>query len=83
MSLERSMITQSLRTKYNYEHVCIYISIMFSPRKYHLINNLPFFKLLDKGFRKEFFDVPGNIIDQLYKLYKRRPRYYFRGVATS
>uniref|UniRef100_A0A9J7Z8Q9 Cilia- and flagella-associated protein 43 n=1 Tax=Cyprinus carpio carpio TaxID=630221 RepID=A0A9J7Z8Q9_CYPCA len=31
-------------------------------------------KLLDKGFRKEFFDVPGHIIDQLYKLYKRRPR---------
>ncbi|XP_016149573.1 cilia- and flagella-associated protein 43-like [Sinocyclocheilus grahami] len=31
-------------------------------------------KLLDKGFRKEFFDVPGQIIDQLYKLYKRRPR---------
>ncbi|KAL0964460.1 hypothetical protein UPYG_G00324140 [Umbra pygmaea] len=31
-------------------------------------------KLLDKGFRKEFFDVPGHIVDQLYKLYKRRPR---------
>ncbi|XP_067277323.1 cilia- and flagella-associated protein 43 isoform X2 [Pseudorasbora parva] len=31
-------------------------------------------KLLDKGFRKEFFDIPGHIIDQLYKLYKRRPR---------
>ncbi|XP_051508041.1 cilia- and flagella-associated protein 43 [Myxocyprinus asiaticus] len=31
-------------------------------------------KLLDKGFRKEFYDVPGHIVDQLYKLYKRRPR---------
>ncbi|XP_060780955.1 cilia- and flagella-associated protein 43 [Neoarius graeffei] len=31
-------------------------------------------KLLDSGFRKEFFDVPGHIVDQLYKLYKRRPR---------
>ncbi|XP_697139.4 cilia- and flagella-associated protein 43 [Danio rerio] len=31
-------------------------------------------KLLDKGFRKEFYDVPGHSIDQLYKLYKRRPR---------
>ncbi|KAK3553991.1 hypothetical protein QTP70_019034 [Hemibagrus guttatus] len=31
-------------------------------------------KLLDSGFRKEFCDVPGHIVDQLYKLYKRRPR---------
>ncbi|XP_063047759.1 cilia- and flagella-associated protein 43 isoform X2 [Engraulis encrasicolus] len=31
-------------------------------------------KLLDRGFRKDFFDVPGHIVDQLYKLYKRRPR---------
>ncbi|KAM3862960.1 cilia- and flagella-associated protein 43-like [Diretmus argenteus] len=31
-------------------------------------------KLLDKGFRKEFFDMRGPIIDHLYKLYKRRPR---------
>ncbi|XP_055758385.1 cilia- and flagella-associated protein 43 isoform X1 [Salvelinus fontinalis] len=31
-------------------------------------------KLLDRGFRKEFFDVPGHVVDQLYKLYKRRPR---------
>ncbi|XP_076829896.1 cilia- and flagella-associated protein 43 isoform X2 [Brachyhypopomus gauderio] len=30
-------------------------------------------KFLDKGFRKEFSDVPGHV-DQLYKLYKRRPR---------
>uniref|UniRef100_UPI003AAA87D7 cilia- and flagella-associated protein 43 n=1 Tax=Centroberyx gerrardi TaxID=166262 RepID=UPI003AAA87D7 len=31
-------------------------------------------KLLDKGFRKEFFDVPVHVVDHLYKLYKRRPR---------
>uniref|UniRef100_A0A3P8XTF8 Cilia- and flagella-associated protein 43 n=1 Tax=Esox lucius TaxID=8010 RepID=A0A3P8XTF8_ESOLU len=31
-------------------------------------------KLLDRGFRKEFFDVPGHVVDQLFKLYKRRPR---------
>ncbi|KAM6956299.1 cilia- and flagella-associated protein 43 [Aplochiton taeniatus] len=31
-------------------------------------------KFLDKGFRKDFFDVPGHIVDLLYKLYKRRPR---------
>ncbi|KAK1164357.1 cilia- and flagella-associated protein 43 isoform X1 [Acipenser oxyrinchus oxyrinchus] len=31
-------------------------------------------KLLDRGFRKEFFDVPTSMVDQLYKLYKRRPR---------
>ncbi|KAL4625031.1 cilia- and flagella-associated protein 43 [Arapaima gigas] len=30
-------------------------------------------KLLDKGFKKEFSDVPGPLVDQLYKLYKRRP----------
>ncbi|KAM9477072.1 cilia- and flagella-associated protein 43 [Clarias gariepinus] len=31
-------------------------------------------KLLDSGFHKEFSDIPGHIVDQLYKLYKRRPR---------
>ncbi|XP_066535952.1 cilia- and flagella-associated protein 43 [Hoplias malabaricus] len=31
-------------------------------------------KLLDKGFRKDFSDVPAHIVDQLCKLYKRRPR---------
>ncbi|XP_043911887.1 cilia- and flagella-associated protein 43 [Protopterus annectens] len=31
-------------------------------------------KLLDRGFRKEFNDVPALLVDQLYKLYKRRPR---------
>ncbi|KAM8974806.1 cilia- and flagella-associated protein 43 [Pelodytes ibericus] len=31
-------------------------------------------KLLDRGFKKEFADVPAHHVDQLYKLYKRRPR---------
>ncbi|XP_059215696.1 cilia- and flagella-associated protein 43 isoform X2 [Centropristis striata] len=31
-------------------------------------------KVLDKEFRKEFFDVPTNVVDLLYKLFKRRPR---------
>ncbi|KAK2824393.1 hypothetical protein Q5P01_021568 [Channa striata] len=31
-------------------------------------------KVLDKEFRKEFFDVPAHVVDQLYKLFKRRPR---------
>ncbi|KAM4748788.1 cilia- and flagella-associated protein 43 [Rhinophrynus dorsalis] len=31
-------------------------------------------KLLDRGFKKEFMDIPAHHVDQLYKLYKRRPR---------
>ncbi|XP_041802985.1 cilia- and flagella-associated protein 43 [Chelmon rostratus] len=31
-------------------------------------------KVFDKEFRKEFFDVPSHVVDQLYKLFKRRPR---------
>nr|XP_015203067.1 PREDICTED: cilia- and flagella-associated protein 43 [Lepisosteus oculatus] len=31
-------------------------------------------KLLDRGFRKEFGDVPAHLVDHLYKLFKRRPR---------
>ncbi|CAG6016962.1 unnamed protein product [Menidia menidia] len=31
-------------------------------------------KVLDKDFRKEFFDIPNHMIDNLYKLFKRRPR---------
>ncbi|XP_065815859.1 cilia- and flagella-associated protein 43 [Labrus bergylta] len=31
-------------------------------------------KGLDKEFRKEFLNVPGNMVDHLYKLFKRRPR---------
>ncbi|KAM7385486.1 hypothetical protein PAMP_001568 [Pampus punctatissimus] len=31
-------------------------------------------KVLDKEFRKEFFDVPRHVVDHLYKLFRRRPR---------
>uniref|UniRef100_A0ABM5G1Z5 Cilia- and flagella-associated protein 43 n=1 Tax=Pogona vitticeps TaxID=103695 RepID=A0ABM5G1Z5_9SAUR len=31
-------------------------------------------KLMERGFRKEFSDLPTHHIDQLFKLYKRRPR---------
>ncbi|KAM4036639.1 cilia- and flagella-associated protein 43 [Anomaloglossus baeobatrachus] len=31
-------------------------------------------KLLDRGFKKEFSDVPAHHVDQLYKLYRKRPR---------
>ncbi|KAL8187387.1 UNVERIFIED_CONTAM: hypothetical protein K2H54_047783 [Gekko kuhli] len=31
-------------------------------------------KLMERGFRKEFSDVPAHHVDQLFKLYKRRPR---------
>ncbi|MCI4376303.1 hypothetical protein PGIGA_G00187010 [Pangasianodon gigas] len=40
-------------------------------------------KLLESGFRKEFFDVPGHIVDQLYKLYKRRPRIQIMRTQTD
>ncbi|XP_062375052.1 cilia- and flagella-associated protein 43 [Sardina pilchardus] len=40
-------------------------------------------KLLDRGFRKEFFDVPGHVVDQLYKLYKRRPRVHQMRTQTD
>ena len=32
-------------------------------------------KLLDRAFKREFSDVPLSVADQLYKLFKRRPRY--------
>uniref|UniRef100_A0A672JAF0 Uncharacterized protein n=1 Tax=Salarias fasciatus TaxID=181472 RepID=A0A672JAF0_SALFA len=32
-------------------------------------------KILDKDFRKDFFDVPNSVVDALYKLFKRRPRF--------
>ncbi|XP_062989315.1 cilia- and flagella-associated protein 43 [Elgaria multicarinata webbii] len=31
-------------------------------------------RLMERGFRKEFSDLPTHHIDQLFKLYKRRPR---------
>ncbi|XP_041921632.1 cilia- and flagella-associated protein 43 isoform X2 [Alosa sapidissima] len=40
-------------------------------------------KLLDRGFRKEFFDIPGHVVDQLYKLYKRRPRVHQMRTQTD
>ncbi|XP_072095169.1 cilia- and flagella-associated protein 43 [Mobula birostris] len=42
-------------------------------------------RLLDRGFRKEFFDVNAAMVDQLYKLYKRRPKVQMKRtqVATA
>ncbi|XP_058242612.1 cilia- and flagella-associated protein 43-like isoform X2 [Hemibagrus wyckioides] len=40
-------------------------------------------KLLDRRFRKEFCDVPRHIVDQLYKLYKRRPRIQIMRALTD
>ncbi|XP_072883182.1 cilia- and flagella-associated protein 43 isoform X1 [Hemitrygon akajei] len=42
-------------------------------------------RLLDRGFRKEFFDVNATMVDQLYKLYKRRPKVQMKRtqVATA
>nr|CAB3230199.1 WD repeat-containing protein 96-like [Phallusia mammillata] len=31
-------------------------------------------KMLDRGFKREFSDVPLSLADQLYKLFRRRPR---------
>ncbi|XP_074642124.1 cilia- and flagella-associated protein 43-like isoform X2 [Tubulanus polymorphus] len=31
-------------------------------------------KVMDKNFKREFHDVPGIVVDQLYKLFRRRPR---------
>ena len=31
-------------------------------------------KVMDKAFKREFSDIPGYQIDQLYKLFRRRPR---------
>jgi len=31
-------------------------------------------KMLDRGFKRDFSDVPLSLTDQLYKLFKRRPR---------
>ena len=34
-------------------------------------------KLMEKEFRKEFNDVPGYIVDQLFRLFKKRPKFVF------
>ena len=31
-------------------------------------------KVMDRGFKREFSDVPAHFVDQLYKLFRRRPR---------
>ena len=31
-------------------------------------------KVMDKAFKREFHDVPAYLVDQLYKLFRRRPR---------
>ncbi|XP_027030839.2 cilia- and flagella-associated protein 43-like [Tachysurus fulvidraco] len=40
-------------------------------------------KVLDSEFHKVFCDVPGHIVDQLYKLYKKRPRTQTRRTKTT
>ncbi|KAK3520924.1 hypothetical protein QTP86_026033 [Hemibagrus guttatus] len=40
-------------------------------------------KILGSGFRKEFCDVPRYTLDQLYKLYKRRPRIQIMRALTT
>jgi L-rhamnose isomerase len=31
-------------------------------------------KVMDRGFKREFHDIPAHYVDQLYKLFRRRPR---------
>lgn len=31
-------------------------------------------KMLDRSFKRDFSDIPLSLVDQLYKLFKRRPR---------
>lgn len=38
---------------------------------------------MDKEFRKEFLDVPSNAVDQLYKLFKRRPRFVIHYIHNA
>lgn len=46
-------------------HYCTFVTVISSVSP----------QILDKDFRKEFFDVPNPVVDQLYKLFKRRPRF--------
>ncbi|KAL7990626.1 hypothetical protein Chor_014056 [Crotalus horridus] len=39
--------------------------------------------VMERGFRKEFSDLPTHYIDQLFKLYKRRPRALKMKVQTD
>ncbi|XP_078421122.1 cilia- and flagella-associated protein 43 isoform X2 [Cetorhinus maximus] len=40
-------------------------------------------RLLDRGFRKEFSDVSASMVDQLYKLYKRRPKVQMQRIQVA
>ena len=41
-------------------------------------------KLLDKGFKREFHDVSAVMVEQLYKLFRKRPRWVMSlGIWTS
>ncbi|XP_068597731.1 cilia- and flagella-associated protein 43 [Brachionichthys hirsutus] len=40
-------------------------------------------KTMDKEFRKEFFDAPNHVVDHLYKLFKRRPRFLWMNSGPS
>lgn len=31
-------------------------------------------KVIDRGFKREFSDQPTSIVEQLYKLFKKRPK---------
>ena len=31
-------------------------------------------KVIDRGFKREFSDQPASVIEQLYKLFKKRPK---------
>lgn len=35
-------------------------------------------KVMDKGFKREFADLPALQYEQLYKLFRKRPRYKAR-----
>lgn len=39
-------------------------------------------KLLERGFKRDFSDVPLSMVDHLYKLFKRRPRYIKRWIMS-
>lgn len=40
-------------------------------------------KVLEKDFNKEFHDVPSHVVNHLYKLYKRRPRFVILTIESQ
>ena len=40
-------------------------------------------RLMDKGFKKDFADVPEAVADQLYKQYRRRPRLVYLSISIG